>query len=638
MNVSPKPEVVGALYEPHSLEIEDVLPLSPLQEGFLFHALYDESGPDSYLVQTVFNLPGRLDGSALQAAAAGLLKRHANLRAGFVQQGLSGAVQVIPREVNLPWQEHDLSAWPEGEREGQVERIVKADQACRFDPARAPLIRFMLIGLSAQEHRLVVTNHHILLDGWSSPIFYQELFTLYKTRGDAGSLPRVTAYRDYLVWLKKQDRAQSQQVWREALAGLEEPTRVAPGKSTDFVITQTITRVLSEELTESLTRVSRRHGLTLNTLVQGAWGILLGQLTGQTDVVFGITVSGRPPELAGSEHMVGLLINTVPLRLQMGREETLLAMLTRLQEQQAMLMAHQYLGLTEIQRLAGLGELFDTSVVFENYPVDEKVGAASGGELRVGFAGNHGGDTTHYPLSLAAMPGRGLRLCLGYRPDVFDQATVERLAGRLVRVFEAMAGDPGQRVGQIDLLDPAERRQIVVDWNATAQPIPEATLPELFEAQVKRSPEAVAVIFEETQLTYAELNTRANQLAHYLIQQGVGPESLVAIALPRSLEMIVALLGILKAGAAYLPLDPDYPAERLAFMLQDAKPGCLISLEEWAPELPEHTTKLCLDDPAMAETLAARPTSNPGDSDRRQPVWGRGPCTCIAHSHYFGAH
>ena len=301
-----------------------------------------------------------------------------------------------------------------------------------------------------------------------------------------------------------------------------------------------------------MTRLSRAQGLTLNTFVQAAWAILLGRLTGRDDVIFGVTVAGRPPEIAGIETMVGLFINTLPLRIQLPPAKPLLQLLKELQDSQSRLIAHQHLGLAEIQSLAGLGDLFDTLIVFENYPVDRAGLAADPGGLRLTHV--EGYDAAHYPLTLAAIPGPSLQLRFDYRPDLFEQATAEAIAGRLIRLFEAAVADPDQPIGRLDILAPEERHTILQLWNDTAREVASATIPELFEAQAAKTPDAVAVVFEDTTLSYAELNARANQLAHYLRARGVGPEVIVGLCVERSLDMIVGLIGILKAGGAYLPL------------------------------------------------------------------------------------
>ena len=364
--------------------IEDILPLSPLQEGLLFHALYDAQAPDVYTVQLVLSLQGPLDAAALQAAVQALIERHASLRAGFQHESLSRPVQIIVPHLAAPWHRIDLSLLDAAEREQRLAGILAQDRAERFDLASPPLMRFTLIRLSADEHRLVLTNHHILMDGWSTPVLVQELLTLYAHKGDAAALPRVTPYRDYLAWLAGQDRAAATAAWQDALAGLEEGTHVSPpDRKRVPVAPEQITLSLSETLTAALTRQARAQGLTLNTFVQAAWAILLGRLTGRDDVVFGITVAGRPPEIAGIERMVGLFINTLPLRVRLPASKPLIAVLKELQDGQSRLMAHQHLGLAEIQRLAGLGELFDTLAVFENYPVDRGSLAAEAGGLRL---------------------------------------------------------------------------------------------------------------------------------------------------------------------------------------------------------------------------------------------------------------
>src|SRR5262249_1200114 len=402
-----------------------------------------------------------------------------------------------------------------------------------------------LVRLGEQEHRLVLTNHHLVTDGWSIPVLVQELLALYRSKEDASALTRVTPYRDYLAWIAAQDRAAAVAAWREALSGLQEGTLLAPpdhGRAP--VVPEQHTLALSEKLTLALTDAARRQGVTLNTLVQVAWAILLGRLTNRSDVVFGITVAGRPPEIAGFERMVGLFINTVPLRIALPPAKPLAVLLREVQESQSRLMAHQHLGLAEIQSLAGLGELFDSLVVFENYPIDLNNRAVAGddGGVRLTEIGGH--DATHYPLSLIAVPGERLQLRLGYRPDLFERASVEALAGRLIRLLEAAVDAPERPIGGLDILERSERGTILGAWNATTHALPfaaaaSATLPQLFAAQAARTPDAVALVFGDERLSYRELDLRANRLAHHLRALGVGPEVVVGLCLERSLELVV---------------------------------------------------------------------------------------------------
>ena len=590
-------------------QIEDILPLSPLQEGLLFHALYDAQAPDVYTVQLELTLEGALDSAALEQAVRALVARHASLRGSFRHENLSRPVQIVVPQVTVPWRCIDLSLLDEAGRAERLADILARERAERFDLAAAPLIRFALIRLAAEEHRLVLTNHHIVLDGWSMPVLVQELLTLYAHQGAAAVLPRVTPYRDYLAWIARQDRAAAIAAWREALAGLAEATRLAPhDPGRRPVAPEQITLALSETLTAALTQQARAQGVTLNTVIQAAWAILLGRLTGRSDVVFGVTVAGRPPEIAGIESMVGLFITTLPLRVKLPPSKPFFELLREVQDSQSRLMAHQHLGLAEIQGLAGLGELFDTLMVFENYPVDRAALSADAGGLRL--SNFSGVDGTHYPLSLAARADERLQLRLSYRPDLFERESVEAMAARLVRLLEAALADPERAIGGLEILAPAERRTILREWNDTARAVAPATLPELFAAQVAKTPDATAAVFEADSLSYGELDARSSQLAHHLRALGVGPEVVVGLCLERSLEMLIALLAILKAGGAYLPLDPDYPRERLAFMLEDAGAPVLVTHSALRTRLPGHGARLvCLD--ADGPAIAQHPTSAP---------------------------
>ena len=599
-------------------QIEDMLPLSALQEGLLFHALYDARAPDFYTVQLVLALEGPLDAMVLEKAGQALIERHASLRAGFEHAHLLRPVQIIAVGVRPPWRSLDLSLLDDTEREQRLADILVQDRSERFDLASPPLLRFTLIRLCGEDHRLVLTSHHILLDGWSSPILVQELLTLYAHKGNAAALPRVTSYRDYLAWVAAQDRAAAISAWREALAGLQEGTLVAPYKEAGAPrVPQQIVWTLSGPLTTALNEQARRHGLTPNTLIQTAWAVLLGRLLGRDDVVFGVTVAGRPPEIAGVDRMVGLFINTLPLRVKLPPAKPLLELLKEVQDNQSKLMAHQHLGLAEIQSAVGLGELFDTLVVFENYPLDESGSARQAGGLRL--ASVSGQDATHYPLGLMAIPGERLRLRLDYRPDLFDRASVEALAGRFIRVLEAAVAAPDRAIGRLDILvaGGARHHPAGVERHRACGSVPPHCL-HLFAAQAARMPGCGSGgVRGGERSAMASLMRAPTSWRIICAALGVGPEMVVGLCLARSLDMLVGLLGILKAGGAYLPLDPDYPRERLAFMLADAGARVLIThgathaaIEEALLERPSivpHMVRLDVDAAAIAE----HPTSAP---------------------------
>ncbi|WP_245919945.1 amino acid adenylation domain-containing protein [Actinomadura mexicana] len=555
-------------------QLEDILPLSPLQQGLFFHALYD-SGRDVYTAQIVFDLRGPLDAGALRAAAATLLRRHANLRAGFRQRKEGSPVQVVHRAVRLPWRDEDLSALPDTEREARARELADAERARPFDMAKPPLLRFLLLKLADGLHRMVFTNHHILLDGWSTPVLQTELFALYLAGGDDTGMPRVAPYKNYLAWLAAQDRAAAEDAWRRSLDGVHEPTLVAPGAPEPGAGTPGRVRTrLTEDLTSALAARARAQGVTLNTVLQLAWGTLLGRLTGSADVVFGAAVSGRPPELPGVEQMIGLFINTLPIRVRVRPADTVAGALTRLQDEQAALMQHHHLGLSDIQRLTGAGTLFDTMTVLENYPFDPDAAGTDLGGLTLHDVDGY--DASHYPLTFAAVPGRGLSLRIDHRTDLFTGDDAARLMRRFVRILEAIAHRPDLPLGRIEVLDGEERARVLGAWQGPATGRRPQTLTARFAEQRARTPDAVAVRAAGESLTYAELDVRANRLAHRLAGLGVGRDTPVAVLLERSADIPVVSLAILKAGGAYAPIHHGHPPERMAWAVAEVAAPVLV--------------------------------------------------------------
>ncbi|MFD3455113.1 non-ribosomal peptide synthase/polyketide synthase [Streptomyces sp. NPDC058691] len=557
----------------------ELLPLSPLQSGLLFHASFDsgDHGPDVYTVQVSYDIEGPVDAERLRAAGQALLDRHESLRAGFRYLSSGRPVAVAPRSVPLPWRQVNVPAG-----DGEWERLLLQERR-RFDPAEPPLLRLLLARTDDGGHRLVLSHQHLLLDGWSVPRLMAELAALYN-----GSTPPATApYRDYLRWLSRQDTAASAAAWAGALDGLEEPTHLVPADANRApVVPSTHTVEADERLTDALGALARRRGLTVNTLVQAAWAIVLSRLTGRDDVVFGATVAGRPPELDGVESMIGLFINTVPVRVRLRPQEPVGTLLDRLQDEQSRLLPHQYLGLADIQRGAGLGDLFDTLMVFESYPVAED---AEGDDAALRLSVREHEDSTHYPFAWAVEPDERLRLTAEFRPDLFTPAAAARIASAMVTVLEAMAGDPDTAVGRLDILGDADRRMLLETWNDTAllAQAPDATVPALFAAQAAASPDAVAVTDATATWTFAELAARTGRLARVLAGAGAGPEGIVALALPRTADHITAILAVMTAGAAYLPIDPDLPADRVLDMLADAAPRLILTTDALAGSLPD---------------------------------------------------
>jgi amino acid adenylation domain-containing protein len=571
--------------------VEDLYTLSPLQQGLFFHTLYaPQSGV--YVEQLDCTLRGELHLTAFEHAWQQVLDRHPILRTAFLWKELEEPVQVVRQRVKLSFHREDWRSLTKAQQEERLDQYLKTDRSRGFDLSKAPLMRLALIHLSEDEHQFIWTYHHLILDGWCIPIVMNEVFAFYEatSRGQTVSLERTRPYRDYIAWLKRQDLTKAETFWRETLKGFSAPTPVPVEKIGVTPARESDSREdfdqrsisLPQDMTLELVALARQYQLTLNTLVQGAWAVLLNRYSGEQEVVFGITVSGRPAELAGVESMVGLFINTLPLRVSVDAQDSLLPWLRMLQEQQIELRQYEYSPLVQVQGWSEVPRgqaLFESLLVFENYPVDaslmQRLRSLSVSNLRKI-------ERTNYPLTLLAVPGAELALQISYDPSRFDSAAILRMLGHLQRLLEGTIADPHQRLSQIPLLTEDERTQLLEVWNETGVDYPRGVcLHELFEEQAKRTPDSVALSFEEQHLSYLELNRRANCLAHHLQACGVKAETLVGVLMERSIEMVVGLLGILKAGGVYVPLDPEYPRERLRFMIEDARVGVLLTQERF---------------------------------------------------------
>ncbi|MFK8844068.1 amino acid adenylation domain-containing protein [Streptomyces sp. Ac-502] len=557
--------------------IEDVWPLTPLQEGLLFHSLYDGQAEDTYVVQDVLDIEGDLDAAALRASWQALVARHATLRACFRQPpGLEHPVQVIPARVRLPWRNVDLTGRPPQDALAAAERLADEERARRFDLAVPPLLRLVLLRLGPARHRLVLTNHHILMDGWSLPTLQRELWTLYAAGGNPSGLPPVTPYRDYLGWLNAQDKDSARAAWRADLAGLREPTLLAPaaGRPPSAAGHGQVHTKLDRPATEALTELARRHGLTPNTFVQGAWALLLGRLLGRDDVVFGATVAARPAELRGVESMLGLFINTVPVRVPLTASRPVSALLTEVQNRQGALMSHQYLGLSEIQKAGGPGAEFDSLLVYESFPRGAPE-EENGPPLKLTPVRGH--NVSHYPVSLAAFPGPELLFLLTHRPELIGARSARLLADRFTGILRQLVVDPDVRAGDLDILVDGERDRLLHGVNTGAPGPAPTTVTGLFERTVRQHRNDIAVVSGETTLTYGDLDARANQVARHLHASDARPGDRVVVTPARSPELVVALLGIAKAGAVAVPVDTAQPARRVRTLFDDAASAVVLT-------------------------------------------------------------
>ncbi|MFI6015133.1 amino acid adenylation domain-containing protein [Streptomyces sp. NPDC051243] len=566
--------------------IADVLPLSPAQEGLLFHSLRDPERPDPYLVQARFRIAPGVTAEALRAGLAALLERHPNLRACFRHEQVERPVQVIPRAVRVPWTQTDHTGRTPDETEAEIARLMAEDRERRFDPARPPLVRATLVRHDGGGD-LLLTVHHILLDGWSLPLLARDLEAL--TAGAAEPPPAVP-FKQYLVWLNGQDQARAEAAWRDALDGLSRPALLSPAGPDGPQ--DTVDLELTPELTSAITRRATQAGVTVNTVAQTAWALVLARLTGAEDLVFGAVVSGRPHDLPGVERMVGLFINTLPVRIRLRSGEGVDELLARVQDEQLRLAAYHHVRLSQVQRAAGVGELFDTVLAFENFPRPE--GPAPAVEL-VGTR-----DATHYPVTVAVVAGERMLLRVSCRRGI-PAATV---AARLERAFEALTSAHGTPADRLDVLPREERRHLLHLAEGSVRPLPETlSITGRFAEQAARTPQAPAVESDGEVLTYGGLDAASDRLAGRLREAGVRPGDTVALPLARSVAMVVAQLAVLKAGACCLPLDPGAPAGRLAALVGAAGVGVAIATTD--VRLPGHVRLL---NPGPAD-LAAPPTA-----------------------------
>ena len=583
--------------------IVNLYPLSPMQQGILFHSL-QVPGAGFYINQSCIEIEGALDERVFRLAWVEAMQRHTVLRTSFSWQDVREPLQIVEAIDDLQWKKLDWRNLTATEQEPRLEELLAADIKQDFDLTTAPMMRFVLIRAGEDRVKLVWTHHHIILDGWAVAGLLQDVLRLYVAyaSGQSIDLPRPRPYSDYIEWLSRQDMQSAESFWRDYLRGFESTTRL--NLENDGLCDENgprfmrQTKRLTPEATAAIETLRQRHHLTLNTIVQAAWGLVLCRYTGHQVVVFGATTSGRPAELAGADTMAGLFINTLPVRVEEIPGETLVDLLTKLQQQQTEARRFEYSSLVQIQGWSEVPRdqpLFENIFVFENYPIDR---TSAPPESSVRIANIKVEEATHYPLIALGLPGESLGLQFQYDQQKIDSRKVERLLEHWACLLTRMADDPQVPVSSLDMMTEAEKQQIVEGWNHTARTYqPETCIHQLIEDQVRRTPAEIAVVSEEGSLSYHELNQKSNQLAHYLRARGVDLESKVGLCLERSASMVVSILAVLKAGGAYVPLEPGYPPERLTYMLQDSGVHTLVTERRFLQRLPHIETQLiCLEE------------------------------------------
>jgi amino acid adenylation domain-containing protein len=567
--------------------VEAIYPLSPMQQGMLFHTLY---APNSgmYFEQLVCTLRGSLDIKAFQTAWQRVVERHPVLRTLFIWEQTKQPLQVVCKSVNLPWVNLDWQEFLLFKQQQQLEELLQAERSKGFKVEQAPLMRCTLIKVQADTYQFIWSHHHLLMDGWCLSIVLKEVLSFYEAdvQGENLYLTSSRPYKDYIAWLQQQDLSQAEAFWRQALAGFTTRTPLIANINTNKPQQEHYKEeklLLSNTLTTSLELLAKNNHLTLNTLLQGAWALLLNRYSSEQDVLFGTTVSGRPSALAGVESIVGLFINTLPVRVKVAPEAKLLPWLRQIQSQLVDLEQYSYSSLVDIQACSDVPPgtaLFESLLVFENYPLDASLREGTGS---IEVSDVRGSERTNYPLTAIVMPASELSVLFSYDASRFDAANIKQMLAHLQTLLDQMVVKPQASLYELQMLTKAEQHQILQEWNNTQTDYPKnKCIHELFEAQVEETPDAVAVVCEGKQFSYRELNCRANSLAHYLRTLGVRANVLVGISVERSFDMLVGLLAILKAGGAYVPLDPTYPTERLSLMVSDAQVPILLTQKHLA--------------------------------------------------------
>lgn len=591
-------------------EIEDSYPLSPMQQGMLFHNL-SAASPGVDVEQLVCDLKEELDRAKFERAWDQVVARHAVLRTAFRWAGLDQPVQEVYRRVELDWIRQDWRGLP-GERvEHRLESYLEEDRRRGFAMDRAPMMRFALFWISPHHYRFVWTFHHALMDGRSFPAVLKEVFAQYEALrgGEILNLPAPASYRAHIDWLQRQDWSQAENFWRRTLRGFNQPTPLVVDRKWNLQPPTPIRGAqelrLAAATTAKLQRLASENHFTFNTILQGAWALVLSRYSGQPDVLFGATRACRRSSGAEAESTVGLFINTLPVRVRMDPSRRLLSWLRELRQQWLAMRDYEHTPLVKVQswsEVPSASPLFESLVVFENFALDSALRAQGNGWSSRRFSLL---EQTNFPLTLAAYADSELLLRIQFDRRRLDDDAVARMIGHLRTLLEAFAGRPNATLRDLSIVTEAERHRLLKEWSARrVESHPSTTLHELFEAQTERTPHAVAVVCEGEQLTYRELNRRANCLAHHLRECGVGPEILVGICLERSLELIVGLLAILKAGGAYVPIDLSYPADRVAFILQDTEAPVLLTHSRLLSRLPKHPAKMICVDEFQRDALA----------------------------------
>ncbi|PFO64635.1 non-ribosomal peptide synthetase, partial [Bacillus cereus] len=572
----------------HIGEIENVYPLTPMQKGMLFHSLLN-SQSEAYFEQVRFNVQGSLNIKGFLQSLEQLAQRHAIFRTNFVNAWNDEPLQIVYRDRKINLHYEDLQEMDELSRKERIEKYTTEDKEKGFNLAEDGLMRMAILRVEEQTYHVIWSFHHILMDGWCMPLVTREIFEIYYAMQGRREpeLTVVTPYSEYIEWLEAQNQEEASKYWNDYLTGYEGQTELPKTTSSvrdEKYILKHLTFDLDKELTERLKQVASENQVTINILMQTVWGMLLQKYNSSQDVVFGSVVSGRPADIPGIENMIGLFINTIPVRIHCDAKESFVEVMKKHQKQAVISHAYDTYPLYEIQaQTEQKQDLITHIMVFENYPVEQQMEHRENhNETELTITNVTMTEQTNYDFNVMVIPGEDIKVHFQYNAHMYDDESIERMRNHLIQIMQQVVNDPQIGINELELITVEEKIQILDVFNDTAAEYPcEKTIHQLFEEQVERTPDHIAAVFEGQQLTYRELNLRANQLARTLRNEGVKRDQLVGIMVERSLDMIVGILGILKAGGAYVPVDPEYPKERIQYILEDSGATILLIQDQF---------------------------------------------------------
>ena len=560
--------------------IEDLLPLTPMQESMLFQYL-NHPQTDQYFEQLSLKLQGEIDGVVFQKAWGLVAETNEILRTVYRWDKLEHPVQVILKNRDLPIREYDFNGFPGHQRQDLISEVKAKDFREKIDLSEAPF-RITLCKITPEESEMIISNHHILYDGWSNGILLNEFIETYNRlmEGREPIRPQKTKFREFIKWLGNQDKLAQKNYWKGYLQDFHIKTQLPFDRKRNSEIFNSgeYHLVINKQLGNQIQEYVKNQHLTLATVFYGAWGVLLQKYSNSKDVVFGTTVSGRTHHIKGINDVVGLFINTIPLRIKTDSGDAMSGIWAALNRDFAGREDYECTSLSDIKLYSETGtkeNLFDSIVVIENYPLSPRPNSEREGVRITGYSIQ---ERTNFDLTLAIMAFDQLALKFIYNRDRFLPSTIEKLSQHFLRLLDQITAQPDPKLDALEILIAEEKQQLLVEYNQTSTNYPKnQTLQELFEEQAARLPDRIALVFENQEMSYRELNQKANQLAGFLRKKGVQPGQTVGLILDRSLEMIIAIFGILKAGGAYLPLDHEFPKERILGIIKDAIPSLILT-------------------------------------------------------------